>query len=226
MVSRFEALDFGFIEAGESIVQEIADEVLRTKPTILFLQSGLQSVSTVLVQVGPKVQTKQQIEYYEWLIKLICNLCTILGDGGYDSYLIELFNNTERILVEAIKTQEQSVHQLFMEVEVGMETAVVMERYPLALHLNIRTYLSGIMAIIPPEEGIVRFTIFLNKVVASGLSNKSSRPGDWRMMVVFIEMANCVFAYGYKRLYPQIQLTVALLRMAAKNDPNFLGIEF
>ena len=220
LVSKFEALDFGYIEACESIVLEAADEVVRAKPTALFLQSGVQYLLRALVQMGPKVQSMQQTEYYERLLKIISRFCIRLGDGGYDSYVSEIYNNIERSLLEAIKTQAQTVDQLFLEVEVGMQSTVVMERYPLALRVHIRTYLTGIMAIIPPEEGIVRFTKFLDGVVASGLSNKSSRPGSWRKMVVFIEMANCVYAYGYKRLYPQVQLKVALLRMAAKNSPK------
>ena len=218
MVKKFDVLDFGYIEAGESIVLDVADEFIRMRPTILFLQSGVQCINQALVYMEPKIQTTEQIEWYERLLKIISMLCVKLGDDGCNCYASEVYVNIERSLLEAIKTQSQRVDQMFMEAEVAMHASVVMERYPMILRVNIRTYLAGIMAIIPPQEGTARFAKHLDGVVVSGLSNKCSRPGNWRKMVSFIEMANCVYAYGYKRLYPQIQLKVALLRKAAKDN--------
>ena len=36
--------------------------------------------------------------------------------------------------------------------------------------------------------------------------------------MIFIEIAYCAYAYGYQRLYPQIQLKLAGLRKALKED--------
>lgn len=218
--NKFDVVDFGFIEAGESIALEVGDELLRAKPTTLFMQTAMRSVGGALVYMMPKVQTREQIEYTERLLRMIARLIERLGDGGFEGNLREARMNIERALLNAIETQPLRVDQLFAEVEVGMQQSVVMERYPLILRGNAKTYLAGLMAIMPPEDGITRFTKFLDAVGTSGLSKKSDPPVHWRTMVVFIEMANCAYAYGYKRLYPQIQLKVALLRKAVKENPR------
>ena len=217
---KFDILDFGFIEACESIAVEVGDEVLRAKPTTLFMQTAMRTIGGVLIYITPKIQTREQIEYNERLLQMIANLIVRLGDDGYEGNLREARMNIEKSLLEAIKTQPLRVDQLFAEVEAGMQQSVVMERYPLILRGNVKTYLTGIMAIIPPEEGIGRFAKFLDGVGVNGLSIKSDRPGNWRAVVVFIEIANCAYAYGHKRLYPQIQLKVALLRKAVRDTPR------
>ena len=219
--SNFEALDFGFIAAAESISVELGDEIMRAEPSTFFIETAIRCADRVLVYIAPKIQTREQMEYNERLVNIICGMATGIGNGS-ESNFREACINTEKSLLEIIKdkSQTQRADQLFAEVEIRVQSSVAMEDYPLVLRVSTKTYLTAIMAIIPPEEGIARFAKFLDGVVASGLSNKCSRPGNWRKMVAFIEVARCIYAYGYKRLYPQIQLKVALLRKAVKDNPK------
>jgi len=104
--------------------------------------------------------------------------------------------------------------------ELLMKAGALMDRYAQISRLNTKTYLTGIIATIPPQEGTDRFNKFLGGVLASGLSNKCNIPANWRWAVAFIEVANCAYAYGFKRLYPQIQLKIAVLRKTVKDNPR------
>ena len=220
LLAKFEALDFGFIEAIESFALELGTEISRAKPTTFVIQSLVQSTCEMRVILAPKVQTREQSEFSERWLKVAISVATKLIDGGCQGKFREACLNIEKSLLEAVGTQAPRTEKLFAEVEAGMQLSVAMERYPVVLCLNIRGYLAGIMAIMPPGEGIVRFAKFLDGVVVSGLNKESSQPGNWRKMVAFIETANCAYACGYKRLYPQIQLKVALLRKAVKDNPK------
>ena len=217
--ANFEALDFGFIEEGESIALEVADELLCMKPTTLFMETAKRSVAGAMIHIAPKVQTAEQSEYYERLLNLMAKIIVRLTDGDGGGNVREACTNLERSLLETIKTQAQRVDQLFAEVEIRMQLYVAMERYPLILRVSARTYLTGIMAIIPPEEGIARFAKFLDGIV-SGLNRQRDRKGNWWQIVIFVEMANCAYAYGYRRLYPQITLKAAMLHKAVKGNPK------
>lgn len=218
MEKKFDTLDFPFLEALETIFPELVDELLRVEPTALFLETGSHSFAEVLIHMRLKLQGRQQAEYYERFLHTLGSAVMRLIDGGCQGHFRTVRLNTEKQLMESIeKDQAQRVEALFAEVEVGMHVGVVMERHALWLRGSAKTYLSGIMALIP-SEGSARFTKFLEGVALSGLNSQGDRARSWRKMVMFIEIAYCTYAYRYQNLYSQIQLKLAGLRKALKGN--------
>lgn len=217
---NFEALDTSFLDALESFVPELGDELVRHKLSPDLIEIMMTILAGMMTHIMPKVQTTEQVGYYERLLKIGAQLFVRLADGDGGGYLREAWMKMEKDLLEAIKTHAQRVDRLFAELEIRLLALVVMERHPWILRTNIRTYLTSILAIIPPEEGIARFSKFLDGVVVSGTSN--NRPGNWHRLVIFIEISHYAFAYNYQRLHPQIRLKVGLLRQDVRDNPKLM----
>ena len=216
---KFDTLDFTFLEAAESVAMELVEELLRVEITALLLETAWHCYAQVLIYMKQKSQSRQQVEYYERYLKMVGSIVAKLIDGGCQGHFRTVGLKIEKDLVESIeKDQKQKADLIFAEVEIGMHIGVVMEHHALWLRGSAKTYLAGVMAFIPAEQGSARFAKFLEGVPFGGLNSQGERAKSWRKMVIFIEIAYCAYAYGYQRLYPQIQLKLAGLRKALKED--------
>lgn len=215
--SNFEALDHSFLEAFERATQEWVKELTGYNGPAVSWEIFANTLCPMMVNMAQEVQTTEQVEYYEYLLKIMAKVVIAVTDGGSGATICEAVMNREKNLLEAIeKKQTETVDKGFAEAEVVSLAFVDMERFPHMLRLNIRSVLRSVLAITPPEEGEARFAKTLDGVTVEPMI----RPGNWHRIIIFIEMANCAYAYGYKRLYPQINVKAVKLRREMKDHPN------
>ena len=170
----------------------------------------------MMVNMAPKIQTNEQVEYYERILKIMANVFIIVTDETGGAIIREAVMNREKSILEAIeKKQMETVKKKWAEAEVVLLTFVEMERYPQMLRMTIRTVFRCALAL-PQVEGDALITKYLDDVTLE----LAIRPGHWHKKIIYIEMANCVYANGYKQLYPYIKSKVAELHRELEDNPN------
>lgn len=214
---KFTNLDFAFLEASEIEIPNQVQEFINVEASSLLIENGCHCFAGALTYMEKNSTTPALEQYTERSIKLIGSLIVSLIDHGCEGHFRTARTSIENKLTDCIeKRNTERMERIFAEVEMGMQLGTTMVRHSLWLRGCAKTFLVGIMDMVP-EEGLAKFSQYLEGVVAIGLSPQARGGAAWRRMVAFIEIGYCAFAYSSKLLYPQIHLKIAELRKALKD---------
>lgn len=175
----------------------------------------------MMVEMEPMIKTTKEVEYFEHLLRIMGKVVIGITDyKGGDVIKTAIIDREKRLLKLIKKTNMEEVDKMWAEAQIMLLTFVEMERYPKMLRLAIRSVLRCALAF-PTAEGDARINDFLDSVTLE----PKIRPGHWHRNVICIEMANCVYTYGYERFYYFIFSKVAEIHRVLKDSPNITADE-
>jgi len=213
---KFNNLDFAFLEASEIEMPGLVQEFNGVESSSVFIENGCHCFAGALIYMEKNSTTPALEQYTERSIKMVGSLIVSQIDDGCEGYYRTVRTNLQNNLTDSIqKGQTERIEEMFAEVEIGMQLGATMVRHSLWLRGCAKTFLAGIIEM-APDEGLAKFSQFLEGVVPIGLSPQARGGPAWRRMAAFIEMGYCAFAYGHSLLYPKIHLKIAELRKALK----------
>ncbi|KAF8417864.1 hypothetical protein EV426DRAFT_353287 [Tirmania nivea] len=214
---KFTNLDFAFLEASEIEIPDLVKGVNGGEASTFLIENGCHCFAGALIYMEKNSTTTAHEQYTERSIRMMGSLIVSQIDNGCEGYYRTIRTNIENNLADSIeKRQSERIEENFAEIEIGMQLGATMIRHSLWLRGCAKAFLAGIMEMVS-EEGLVKFSQYLEGVIAIGLSPQARGGPAWRRMVAFIEIGYCAFAYGYKLLYPRIHLKIGELRKALRD---------